>query len=203
MQAPDALFPTDNDFDIPVLMLGRQADYIDLPVRGWGQVARRSSMKGTWHFYVDDSKFGALWKHPEGLLKTGAVTTVEANFSTDLQMPYAEALYRIHKKRWMARYWQENGIRLIVDLNVCQKYEQINLLGVPKGWQAYATKACDRTIEDLQRHADIAAEHSQGEFRLLVYGTGPLVKEMCQKNSWIFIEDAANYSRKSVDKPQE
>lgn len=36
-EVPDALFPTDNEWDIPTLFLPLQADFVDLPVRGWGE----------------------------------------------------------------------------------------------------------------------------------------------------------------------
>lgn len=195
--APDALFPSDNDCGVPNLRMDKQGDFVDLPVRGWGQIARKNSMRGTWHFYVDDTKFTALWKHPEAVLKTGAVTCVEANYSTDEQMPGAVGLHRIYQKRWMARYWQECGLRVFVDLSVAAKFDKFNKLGVPLGWSAFATRACDRLIGDLERQADIALTHCKGNpLKFLVYGTGVQVREMCGKRDWVFVEDAGNHSRK-------
>lgn len=197
--APDALFPSDNEFGIPNLMVSRQGDFVDLPVRGWGQIARRSSMRGTWHFYVDDSKFAALWKHPEALMKTGAVTAVEPNYTTDDQMPIAVGLYRIYQKRWIARYWQECGVRVFADLHVAPCYYRYALLGVPKGWAAYATRAADSKIDLLLEEAGMAEERAGGRFNFLVYGTGNKVKELCGERDWVFVEDAANRSRKAEE----
>ena len=197
--APDALFPSDNEFGIPNLILARQGDFIDLPVRGWGQIARRSSMRGTWHFYVDDSKFAALWKHPEALMKTGAVTAVEPNYTTDDQMPIAVGLYRIYQKRWVARYWQECGTLVYADLYVSPKYDKYALMGIPKGWSAYATRASDKDIERLNQVVNMATEHANGNrVRMLVYGTGEKVRTLCGERDWVFVEDAANNSRKEV-----
>jgi hypothetical protein len=47
-------------YEIPVLDINKQGDFINLPVAGWGSVSRRTRFKGTWHFYIDDSKFAAL-----------------------------------------------------------------------------------------------------------------------------------------------
>lgn len=194
---PDALFPSDNLYGIPRLSMEYQGDFVDLPVRGWGQIARRSSMRGTWHFYVEDNKFAALWKHPEALLKTGALTSVEPNYTVDDQMPLAVGLFKLYQKRWTARYWQEMGVRIFVDLYVSPKYYQYALLGVPKGWKAYATRACDNKIDQLIERAGLAMERAEGSIKFLVYGTGAKVKELCGERDWIFVEDAGNYNRKA------
>ena len=161
--APDAIFPHTAELEIPILLENRQANFVDLPVRGWGSVARRSRFRGTWHFYVDDTKFNALWKRPEDILKTRCVNCCEANFSTDVQMPWPVALYRIYQKRWMARYWQENGIDVFVDLSVAAPYEHLNLEGVPSGWQSYCTAANDSCLDILESHAERALNHACGK----------------------------------------
>ena len=81
-RVPDALFSSNNQFGIPTLLKDLQGTFVDLPVRGWGAVARPHTMRGTWHFFVDDYKFNALWKHPEAVLKTKAYNCVEANYTT-------------------------------------------------------------------------------------------------------------------------
>lgn len=197
-RVPDALFPTNNEYGIPSLRMDRQAKFTDLPVRGWGSCARKDRMRGTWHFYVDDEKFTGLWKHPDGLLKTKAINTVEPNFSTDDQMPLAVALFRIYQKRWLSRYWQEYSLDVFVDLNVADQFQQVNLFGVPKGWQAYATAACDSRLDTLEMHAALAREHAEGlPIRLLVYGgsIGGATAELCGKNDWVHLPDARAVAR--------
>ncbi|MHC4120280.1 MAG: DUF4417 domain-containing protein [Planctomycetota bacterium] len=197
-ESPDAIFPHTADLEIPLLLENRQADFIDLPVRGWGTVSRRSRFQGTWHFYIDDYKFRALWNKPEALLKTKAINVVECNFSTDLQMPYPVVLYRIYQKRWLARYWQEKGKGVFVDLSVPDNWAELNLEGVPRGWQAYATAANDDRLSTLQGHADIALEHAMGrDIRLLVYGGADKTAEMCADNGWVHVRDARNEARQS------
>ena len=130
---PDAIFPHTSDLELPLLMEDRQADFVDLPVRGWGSVSRRTQFQGTWHFYTDDYKFATLWKKPGTILTTKAINFVEPNFSTDDQMPYPVVLERLYKKRWLSRYWQENGLGCFADLNVAPRWEDLNLEGIPYG----------------------------------------------------------------------
>ena len=192
-EVPDAIFPHTSDLEIPILLPNCQADFVDLPVRGWGSVSRRTRFQGTWHFYVDDYKFSALWKHPETLLKSKAINAVEPNFSTDFQMPYPVVLYRIYQKRWLSRYWQEKGIGIFVDLNVPMEWAELNLNGVPTGWQAYATAANDNRLETLEAHSKIAMEHSMGrDIRFLVYGGSDKTAKMCEENGWVHVRDARN-----------
>lgn len=194
--APDALFPHTSDLEIPILLEDYQANFVDLPVRGWGSVSRTSQFRGTWHFYTDDSKFSALWKHPEAMQKTKAVNAVEPNFTTDWQMPYPVVLYRIYQKRWLARYWQTFGLGIFVDLNVPSTLQQFNLNGVPYGWLAYATAASDKRLNVLEEHAEAARTRAMTDnYRLLVYGGGPDTAKLCEKNNWVHVKDARNEVR--------
>jgi hypothetical protein len=199
MRVPDALFPTDNELGIPLLHPDRQGVFVDLPVRGWGSVSRYTSMRGTWHFYVDDDKFQALWKHPDTPLKTKAYNCVEANYTTDDQMPFAVAAYRIYKKRWLARFWQEHGMNIFVDLNVADPYQDLNMYGVPKGWKSYATSASDSKVDLLVRQTSLATTWAGGKIRMLVYGGGKKVAALCGANDWVHIKDARNEAREGQD----
>jgi hypothetical protein len=195
-QVPDAIFPTNNEWDIPTLFPKLQADFIDAPVRGWGSIKRKTTMRGTWHFYTDDYKFAAMWSKPDEMLKTQAISVVEVNYTTDDQMPMAMCLYRIFQKRWLSRYWQAKGIRIFADLNVAEKCDTINLLGIPDGWRSYATSVSDNSIEILMRHVEIAQlKAGTDDINLLVYGGGPEIKKLCAKNHWVNIPDARNAAR--------
>lgn len=195
---PDALFPTDNEYDIPVLDPRLQGDFVDAPVIGWGAISRRSRMRGTWHFYVDDSKFSTVWAKPDMILNTKAVSCVEVNYTTTDQLPKAVGIYRIFQKRWLARYWQENGIRVFADLYAAEKYVEYNKMGIPQGWQAFATSARDTKLDLLEEHVALAKEIACGKpIKMLVYGGGPKVHEYCGEQQFVHIPDARNESRKS------
>lgn len=189
IQVPNAVFPTDNDQDIPLLDISMQADFLDAPFRAWGSVARKSRMSGTWHFYVADYKFEALWKNPDQLVKTACRTTVEVNFSSDEQQPYPVALWNIYRKRWMARYWQTKGIRLFVDLNVDSRFREINLLGVPRGWNAFATRwnnSVETLAADLQMARDLSGKTTPN---MVVYSGSPAAREFCQENGLLWVQN--------------
>lgn len=188
---PDAIFPHNAKWEIPILRIDKQADFVDLPVRGWGTVSRRNKFQGTWHFYVDDTRFLALWKHPDTLLKTRAVSVVEPNFSTDWQMPLPVVLYRIYQKRWLSRYWQENNIRVFVDLNVPDNWVEYNLIGVPLGWRSYATAANERKPDLLMKQANLAIKHAESDdIRFLVYGGTNNTAKICEENNWVHVRDS-------------
>ena len=133
---PDAIWPADNDLGIPNLLLELCADALDIPVRSWGSVRRGALMPGTWHLYVDDYRFTALWKDPSKVIATKAVNCVEPNFTVHDQLPRAVVQWNTYKKRWMARYWQSQGIRILVDMNVHPSCMEDSLIGVPCGWSA-------------------------------------------------------------------
>lgn len=56
MVAPDCLFPSDNNLEIPELRLDMQAEYCEIPFVCFGEQRRTYQMKGTGtlHFYTDD-----------------------------------------------------------------------------------------------------------------------------------------------------
>lgn len=192
----DIVFPHTAQYEIPLLDIGRQGKFFELPVAGWGHVSRKSRFKGTWHFYVDDSKFSALWKHPEAVLKTRAVCAVEPNFSTHEQMQFPVALHRIYQKRWVARWWQEQEMPVFVDLYVAQQYEALNLHGVPRGWRSYATRGNDDRLAQVARHLTQAQEHSDGlPLNFLVYGGADKTAKFCEQNDLVHVRDARNEAR--------
>ena len=198
---PDALFPTDNEYDIPVLDPRLQADFVDAPVIGWGAISRRNRMRGTWHFYVDDSKFSTVWEKPDMVTRTMAVSCVEVNYTTTEQLPFAVGIHRIFMKRWLARYWQERGIRIFADLYTAERYRKYNFMGIPKGWGSFATSARDFKLDLLKEQVEDAREIANGSpLKLLVYGGGPKVHEYCGEQQLVHIPDARNESRKGKEK---
>ncbi|MCP4428888.1 MAG: DUF4417 domain-containing protein [Chloroflexi bacterium] len=179
---PDALWPSDNAFGIPLLDIERQADIVELPVETWGSRRRRNGA-GTIHFYTEDYRFSAVWRFPERVLDTGARCIIEPNFSVYANCPAAVAIHRTYQKRWLARYWQHHGARVAVDLNVHPDYYAINMMGVPKGWAAYATRGYSDRLDYLERELEIAQAHAGGPVSLLVYGGGNAVTDFCRQRA--------------------
>lgn len=195
---PDLLFASSNDWEVPDLQLGLQARGIEMPLTRWGKIARSSKMLGTYHFYTDDYKFRALWKDPRNLVNSGCAVIVEPNFSTNDNMPLAVGLWGIYRKRWLARYAQSVGIRVFVDLNVSPKFRELNQLGVPEGWMAFATRALssysDRIVEDYE----IARGYSEDPL-FVVYGGGKDVERLCQKEGWLHLKEDIEQEKEAAE----
>lgn len=185
---PDALWATDNDWGVPLLDTHWQADALDLPVVGWGSIARKTRMKGTWHFYTEDNRFEALWADPSPIVNTRCVNVIEPNFSVFDQMPRAVALWGTFRKRWLARWWQSFGIRVFVDLNVSEEHADLNWLGVPQGWRAYATRGYTDRLDATEREYAAACEHAgTDDVLFVVVGGGKAVKARCQERGWTWV----------------
>ena len=174
-EIPDILFPTDNDLEIPTLRMDMQSRYCEIPFLAFGEQKRTYDMNnaGTLHFYVDDYRFSAIYEHPSKILQHRPANIVEPNFSLFNEMPVSFALQAIYKKRWIARAMQERGIRVLVDLNVAQKFYALNMIGVPRGWSAYCTRGYSDRLENLEFELRLAKEWSEGnEMLFVVYGGG-------------------------------
>lgn len=187
--AKDILFPSDNRYDIPCLRLDRQAGHLELPFVPYG-TGRRNKRVATLHFYVDDYRFNALWKNPAKIFDNNPAAAVECNYSLFDTTPVAFGLQFIYQKRWMARYWQENGIRIYVDLNVSSKFFEYNRMGVPDGWNAFATRGALGGLELLKAKFNQARQISGLDFpNLIVYGGGKEVHDFCCRHSLLYVHD--------------
>jgi len=183
MAAPDTIFSTNNPQQVPALLKDLDACYIDQPLLAWGSVRRSKKNHGTWHFYTDDYRFTALWNKPEMVPDTGCLAAVEVNYTIHENTPYPIALHHIYKKRWLSRYWQSRGIRIIVDLNVSAPFLELNMLGIPDGWTTYATHGYNDRIYELELEYT-AAQRKAGKKNItfLVYGGGNQVKDFCMQD---------------------
>lgn len=190
------LYPSDNEWGIPTLRLDRQATTLDLPVARWGRERRKSRMRGTWHFYTGDERFARLWTRPADLINSGCVAAVECNYSVHAQTPRAVALWATYRKRWLARTWQEQGVRVLVDLNVAVEHATVNLLGVPYGWASFATRGSVERLGDLGAELELARTISGTPVPLLVvYGGGKAVTARCQQLGLVWIPEAQDEER--------
>jgi hypothetical protein len=187
---PDALWPTDNQYGIPLLDINYQADALDLPVSIWGATKRAARMRGTWLFYTEDYRYEALWTDPTSVINSVCVNAAEPNYSCYSQMPFAVGLWAIYRKRWLARYWQSRGIRILVDLNVHERFADVNLMGVPQGWKAYATRGYSERLDSTDAEYARARERAgTSSILFVVYGGGKAVEAHCQQRGWIWINE--------------
>lgn len=179
----DLLFPSDNEYGIPSLLIQQQQLAVQAPVIVWGSTARDVRTAGTLCFYCDDYRFNALWSHPERVLDTGAGAVVEPNYSVLTDTPVAVALWHTYRKRWLGRFFQNAGMTVWVDLCCPVNLQHINLIGVPRGYQNYATAAWDARVDDLDHELETARNNAAGyPFSFLVYGGGRKVTQWASES---------------------
>jgi hypothetical protein len=176
---------------IPMLDFEMQATGLVAPVVKWGVTARSQPMRGTYHFYTADYKFRALAKSPAKLLITRCVVAVEPNFSTQPGDDLSRVLEAIHRKRSMARYWQSQGVRIVVDLNVEPEFRHYNLIGVPPGWGAYAVRTQHGIGWDvIEADHELAAKRCGGVPPLFaVFGGGKSARAYCVSRGWVHVPE--------------
>ncbi len=193
---PDAIFPSDNPWGVPTLNIKFQADALDLPVVQHGDISKHTKFRGTYMYWTEDDKFESLWKDPTKPLASRCVNCVEPNFSNYDQMARAYVLGMIYKKRWISYYWQTKGIRIFVDLNVNYKFYDLNLLGVPRGWKAWATRGYAKREDKVLEQYELAVKHAETDNILFwIYSGGDTIKKLCQDHGWLFVEDRRKFDR--------
>ena len=192
----DLLYPSDNEFEIPSLILERQAGRLELPITPWGANSRLTVGVNTYHFYVDDYRFEALFKDPVKLVMSGVKNIVEPNCSLHDQTPIAYGLQLIYKKRWLARYMQDIGVNVYVDLNVSPKFASYNMLGIPAGWDAFFTRGLTDQTHLLEKDLETARKASGKDTpNMIVYGGGKKAEKFCRKNGLLYVTDFINNDR--------
>lgn len=147
-----AIYQSSNEYQIPDLVLDGHPISLPVPILPWGSTKRASLHSGTWHYYVDDYRFGSLWSDPDLPVRTCCGAIVEPNYSVTSDTPNAIAIWSTYRKRWLARHWQLAGIAVWVDLYVDgERNRETNLIGVPIGWQRFATVGTtpDALVADL------------------------------------------------------
>jgi hypothetical protein len=140
---------------------------------------------------------------------SGCSTVVEPNFSLTDQTCLAQAIWHVFRKRWMGRYWQARGLKLLVDLNVDASLNQpvedlggrrVNLLGVPRGWSAYASRAHGNRPDQLEAEYEVAKDWSGIDHPLfLVVGGGHRVKSLARDNGWVWVPEQVETALKRED----
>ena len=138
---------------------------------------------------MDDYRFEALFKDPVNIILSGCSAIVEPNCSCHDQTPIAWGLQLIYKKRWIARYYQECGIKVYADLNVSRKFKEYNKLGIPQGYNAFATRGYTDRVEYLLEEIEIARQISgKDKPNMIVYGGGARIEQVAKENGLIYVE---------------
>jgi hypothetical protein len=171
-----AIYPSDNAWEIPMLVRDLALPRAEIPLRAWGSRSRAREAQGGWHFYVDDYRFARVLRQPEIVEATEPTYCCEPNISITNQTPVAIAARSVYVKRYTARQWQDAGIPIVVDINVGERHQDLNLAGVPADWPTFSTRGRVETIE-----SDWLSLQRFGEPTLIIVGGGRRVREIAQR----------------------
>ena len=192
----DYVYPSNNEFDIPTLLMDNMPVHLELPLNPWGAEARYKKGITTYHFYVDDYRFEQLFKDPIKLLESGCKAIVEPNCSIHDQTPMAHAIWQTYRKRYLCRYLQECGMQIWVDLNVSPHFEEVNALGVPEGYNAFCTRGVTGWLNTTERHWEMAKRISGlDKPNMFVYGGGEEIEEWCKAHDLVYVNEFMNRNR--------
>lgn len=151
-------------------------------------------------FYVDDRRFEGFWYQPDvyvaKVLNAGIPIAIAPNFSLWADAARATHLYNVFRSRWVARYMQEAGIRVIPDINWADERSfEFCLIGIPEEPPAVAVQLQTLRHEDeiasAVRGLSIALERLRPK-QILVYGyrTAMTVVETVQPScEVVFVEN--------------
>lgn len=197
------IYPSDNMLGIPRLDIEYQATELLLPAVKWGTQARSAPISGTAHFYTHDYKFAGVWSKPHQLVNAKAGAVIEVNYSTYASQPRAVAIGDMYRKRHLSRYWGLNGVKIFVDLFVENVFFDLALMGVPKGWRAYANRAFSDSLDHLTEAYKVAAKRA-GTWDILyvVYGGHDRIRTICDKRGWLWIPEDSGVKRGSKQRKQ-
>ena len=154
-----AIFSSSNEWGIPDLREDMLCDLI--PDRIWDGIATEDNTKtmynhasgrmthenckgGLLTFYCDDYKFDNAWddavKFLAKLISLEWGGVVVPDFSTYENMPRVIRYFNLYKARWVARYWQEAGVKVMPNINFGAKGDDMSLCyaGIPKGVHSVA-----------------------------------------------------------------
>ncbi|HNC59129.1 MAG TPA: DUF4417 domain-containing protein [Leptospiraceae bacterium] len=168
------IFPSDNEYGIPDL------DFSDPPapdalVPYNIRVRSQLGYKGLGiHFFLDDYRFEQTWVKPEvGIERVKAAeVALTPDFSLYMDMPKAVQIYNTYRNRWLGKFWQERGIKVIPTLSWSDRESfKFCFLGIPeKMTVAVSTVSVNKGIlEDFMNGFACAMERLNPS-KVLCYG---------------------------------
>lgn len=109
------IFPGVGPYDIPEI-LPQDIDLTEPDVLGYNYAKGEDlPEEKICHFYLDDYQFDRVWKDPDlyvdKMRQFRAVLAPDFSLYTDF--PRAVQIYNHYRKHWVARYWQEHGVKVI------------------------------------------------------------------------------------------
>lgn len=198
----DRLYASDNEYGIPSLIMeGQPESSILYPVCLWGHKGKYRNLVKTYLFYLPDKSIKGLSKNPLKVILSGCEEVAELNFTVNDNTPPAIAIEATYQKRWISRNLQERGFKVWVDLNVSRRYADLNLMGVPKGYNGFITRGYEDRIQDIAFELSLAKQVSGLDHpNMAVYGGGKKVQDFCEKHLLHHIWDLSHENKNGLEK---
>jgi hypothetical protein len=110
-----ALWPTDNEWGIPVLPPTRFEPAQLVAYSDRRACTAAAGTNAAVHFFLDDYRFETLWSKPErGLSRCAAVgAALTPDFSLWTDMPLAMQLWQVYRSRWVGCWLLHHGIHVV------------------------------------------------------------------------------------------
>lgn len=201
MLFPRYKFSTNPVTGIPVL-LPRFSSELTLPFVAWGSRSRYAAFTGTYHFFVDDFRFEALWNCPDKItgLNFKETILVEPDFSIPDDSDFPIFLYQLYRRRYLSRYWQSLGFRIIPNISAHSEFVSSVFDGISKDCQLYVTSGI-ATIPDLvSMQFDFIPSDSAS---LIVCGGNKAVRSFCESTNRIIWVPAHRQAVREIINNQE
>lgn len=136
-------------------------------------------------FYCWDEYFEKWWDYPDRyvskMLNSGIKVSLEPDFSQWAEDPKAVSLFAMYKNRWLARYMQEAGVKVVPNLSWRydeQDWQEEIVLGtLPKKTpvvsmqlQTFAKDQTPKQLENLRKMYQNAIDKTNPELLILYVG---------------------------------
>ena len=109
-----AIYDGVGDYDIPEIIGMKDFDIPKFKQFNYCLSGKVSASDGV-SFFLDDYQFERVWNKPEkyvDVLKKYKVV-LSPDFSLFLDFPKSIQIFNHYRKHWVAKYWQDNGIKVI------------------------------------------------------------------------------------------
>lgn len=181
----DLIFPGGSFWEVPLLRDDMMIEELPQPLHTWaGSATRDLEWDGYWlynwgidstsgmkdlskivlSFYCWDEYIEPWWdnpsRHMSKVLHAKIKYAITPNFTPN-QMPRASSLWQLYRSRWIGRYLQEIGVRVMPDLQLREEDEfiEINKKTLPKNlkWASVQTQ----NLVGTSRGAGITQEEAE------------------------------------------
>ena len=160
------VFDSSNGLGIPDLlpdMLWAPVDRWQLVVCGYTPLTADRAGGHVYGYWTDDFRFESTWSKPRTMLDkihaAGPLAMIEPDFSTYADDPLVVQMHAVYRARWVSRYWQEHGIKVVPNIQ-WSDFDSLrwSLLGIPPNTPLIAIEGRPRQRKDFSEWSRCARE---------------------------------------------